>query len=115
TGTDRARTPGGPSAARPSTTTPDGASTTRSPPPSWRPAPPPSRSTVHPATTPAGRITPPWSSATPDLARVLPARRHRAPDATTPRPDLSGRGVGQNRACRCGQRGLARDLRRGRG
>src|SRR5690625_2647448 len=59
TGTDRARTPGGPSAARPSTTTPDGASTTRSPPPSWRPAPPPSRSTVHPATTPAGRITPP--------------------------------------------------------
>src|SRR5699024_1147435 len=31
TGTDRARTPGGPSAARPSTTTPDGASTTRSP------------------------------------------------------------------------------------
>src|SRR5699024_1147434 len=86
----------------------------------WRidyqiPAPPPSRSTDPPATPPAGRITPPCSSATPDRARVLPARRHRAPDATTPRPDLSGRGAGQNRACRCGQRGLARDLRRGRG
>lgn len=55
-----APTPGGPSAARPSTTTPAGGSTTSWPPRSSPLTPAPHRWTAPPATTPAGPTTRRW-------------------------------------------------------